>query len=151
MEDCSDIPGPFKFSPFKHHLGYLTGILGSTRPEEVAGRLELICNNYVDLYTGHLTVTEICSSLAGQLKSGHNFSPEEFSGWLARSVGYRKLVLADRSEWIVRLGEDPERYVHIHPSREGAYTIRTKGATLKTICMIRVMFPGCWYPGCRCD
>jgi len=40
--------------------------------------------------------------------------------------------LIDKSVWTLRLGENTERHIHLHPGRHSPQTIRVKAATLKT-------------------
>jgi hypothetical protein len=39
---------------------------------------------------------------------------------------------------VLRLGEQPERYVHIHPGRYSPHTIRVKAGALKTAIALSV-------------
>ncbi|MGD9928998.1 MAG: hypothetical protein AB7U05_03190 [Mangrovibacterium sp.] len=137
MEENTDIPLPIRFNPFKHHLGYLFTQLENMPPEEFAALWDPVCNNYIDLYTGMLTPAEIARAIIKELQSRQAFMPGDFARWLTLKIGYQQIELSDQSQWIVRQGEDPERYIHIHPARTGQFTIRFKGSTLKTVCLIR--------------
>jgi len=58
---------------------------------------------------------------------------EQYKYWLGREgKDYRLVKLKDNSIWTLRLGENPGRYVHIHPGRNSPQTIRVKATTLKT-------------------
>ena len=49
---------------------------------------------------------------------------------------FRQIQLRDRSIWVLRSGENQERYLHIHPGRYSPNTIRVKAITLKTAILI---------------
>jgi hypothetical protein len=40
--------------------------------------------------------------------------------------------LSDGSRWVLRLGNEPDRYVHIHPGRYADNTRRVRANVLKT-------------------
>jgi hypothetical protein len=136
MSSITDIPSPVVFNPFKHHRGYILELLRYTTPEAIVGLLDQLCNNYVDIYTGKLSPGQLAGAVISQLESSGAYHHAEFTRWVSVSGGYRILTLRDGSEWIVRESSDPDRYVHIHPSRTGFFTQRYKGSTLKTVYML---------------
>lgn len=128
----TDIPIPVRFNPLKHHRNYILGVLESTTPEVMISLLDLVCNNYIDIYTGSMTPEAIGHAVIDILKSNRVFQADDFSRWVDSKNGYRQIKLADRSGWIVRKSNEAERYIHIHPARTSPFTIRFKGSTLKT-------------------
>lgn len=140
MLDDTIIRLPVRFNPFKHHRNYILSILDGTAPEVIIGLLDPVCNNYIDIYTGIMTPEEICNAVVNFLKSNEVFQSDDFTRWVGSKNGYRQITLEDRSEWIVRKGDDVKRYIHIHPTRTGPFTIRLKGSSLKTIYMLKTRF-----------
>lgn len=142
MADETDIRLPVRFNSFKHHRNYILSILDGAAPEEIIGLLDPVCNNYIDIYTGIMTPDDICKAVIDFLKSNHVFQSDDFTRWVSSKKGYRQIQLEDRSEWIVRKGIDDERYIHIHPTRTGPFTIRFKGSTLKTVYLMKTIISG---------
>ena len=134
-----DIPIPIRFNPLKHHRNFMLSTLTSRSPEEIKGLLEPVCNNYNDVYTGALSPTAIGKEIIRILTKEKVLRKDDFARWLQGNNGYRKLSLEDGSEWIVRLGNEDERYIHLHPSRDGKHTVRFKGSSLKTVFLMKTM------------
>jgi hypothetical protein len=137
-----EIPIPIRFNPLKHHRNYMLNALASVSPEEIIGLLEPVCNNYNDVYTGALSPTAIGKEIIRILTKEKVLRKDDFARWLQGNNGYRKLSLEDGSEWIVRLGNEDERYIHLHPSRDGKHTVRFKGSSLKTVFLIKALQKG---------
>ncbi|HNS30515.1 MAG TPA: hypothetical protein PKL52_08290, partial [Tenuifilaceae bacterium] len=69
-------------------------------------------------------------------------SHADYEDWLRTSgLEYRSITLSDGSSWTLRLGRMPNRFVHIHPSRYSANTLRIKASTLKTAIALKMVFP----------
>ncbi|MBC8004828.1 MAG: hypothetical protein H7X84_05095 [Verrucomicrobia bacterium] len=137
MNSHDDISLPVLFNSFKHHRGYILELLASASPETVATLLETVSNNYVDIYYGTLSPQAIGQAVTDILKKRKVFKADDFTSWVDSNNGYQLLTLEDRSEWIVRRSNEEDRYIHLHPSRTGAYSIRFKGSTLKTVYLLR--------------
>jgi hypothetical protein len=135
------LPFPIRFNPLKHHRKYILRLLENASPEMIADLLDPVCNNYIDLYTGSLTSIEVAQDVIAILKSMQVLDAEKFSSWVEANHGYRKIIISDQSEWVVRAGNEKERFVHLHPSRTGPHSIRFKGSTLKTICLLKINMP----------
>lgn len=138
MDEEINLPLPIRFNPLKHHRKYILRLLENASPETIADLLDPVCNNYIDLYTGSLTSTQIVLEVISILKSMKVLDAEKFTPWVAGNHGYRKIILSDSSEWVVRSGNESDRFVHLHPSRTGLHSIRFKGSTLKTICLLKI-------------
>ena len=136
----TDIPTPVRFNPFKHHRNYILGILETASREEIISMVDPVCNNYIDIYTGSITHEAIGNAIIGILKSKQVFLADDFTRWVDSTNGYRQIKLEDGSEWIVRKSKEADRYIHIHPTRTGPFTIRLKGSTLKTAYLLKVGF-----------
>lgn len=136
MTLSNTIPLPVKFNPFKHHWRFFNSYTQEKPLLEVIKSLDAVCNNYIDFYTGLLTPREVSGQVVSALKLSGHYQLISFDRWLAEVKYYRVISLSDGSQWIVRRGEDDERYIHIHPARTGLFTIRIKGSTLKTVFMM---------------
>jgi hypothetical protein len=141
-----DIPFPVRFNPLKHHRNYILKILESENPEAIISLLDPVCNNYIDIYTGVMTPRAICISVIDILKSNQVFQAVDFAQWVDLKNGYRQIKLEDQSRWIVRRSNETERYIHLHPAREGRFTVRFKGSTLKTAYLLKVGFANLQQP-----
>lgn len=139
MNREGNIPVPVRFNPMKHHRNFMLDMLASASPENIIRSLDAVCNNYNDIYTGEMSPEAIGKEIIRRLKDEKVFQKEDFSRWLNHHNGYRKLQLSDSSEWIVRLGNEDERYIHLHPSREGKHTTRFKGSSLKTVFLLKAL------------
>jgi hypothetical protein len=128
---------PIRFNPLKHHRNYILKAIKENKLKQIIEFLDSVCNNYIDIYTGNLSVEEI-ENLAFQiLKSGGVLNIREFSEWVNAGKGYRQIKLQNDSEWILRKSEDPEKCIHLHPARTGLYSFRLKASTFKTVLMIK--------------
>ncbi len=123
---------PFKFNACKHHWLFFIEFVRNSDDNQVINLLESWCNNYIDFYTGNLTPERICDELANILKLNNCFNSNDFNNSLKQNNGYKRITISDQSQWILRKSDDPVRYIHLHPSRTGANTVRFKGSTLKT-------------------
>ncbi|WP_423128173.1 hypothetical protein [Gaoshiqia sp. Z1-71] len=146
MSGLNDIPLPVKFNAFKHHRKYILALLTTVSVDELAEMLNPLCHNYIDIYTGRLSPETIGNQIICFLKNEKAFHPDEFKTWLNATSGYRHIRLDDGSEWIIREGVEPERYIHVHPARTGSCTIRVKGSTLKTSLILKINHPDLLLP-----
>ena len=142
MDEEIEMPLPVRFNPLKHHQKYILRLLQNASAEMITDLLDPVCNNYIDLYTGSLTSKEIAQEVIAVLKSKVVLDAEKFILWVEANHGYRRITLSDQSEWIVRAGNESDRFVHLHPSRTGPFCVRFKGSTLKTICLLKIATPG---------
>jgi hypothetical protein len=80
---------------------------------------------------------QISEQILDYLNQNKIFLFEKYRKWLSKDgKDYQLLTLSDKSVWTFRLGENLERYVHIHPGRYSTHTIRVKATTLKTAILI---------------
>ena len=136
-----EIISPLAFNPYKHHLGFLRekiNVWQGKRWDEVFPEIQFIGNNLTDLYYGHLTVEEISNQFLEIIQQKNLHSSELLLHWLNDS-GYRKTALSDTSLWVIRNGENPFRYLHIHPAKYSPFTIRVKAPALKTVLALQVL------------
>ncbi|MCI0460830.1 MAG: hypothetical protein L0Z62_28105 [Gemmataceae bacterium] len=138
-----EVPAPVLLNTWKHHAGALrqrieeVAALGQAGLEELAERLVVVGTELMDLYTGALTPAEIAARVIAALRAAGRLEPEAYRAWLRDSGGYGVIDLAeDGSRWVLRAGEEGERYVHVHPARWAPCTRRVRANVLKTAVMV---------------
>lgn len=141
MEKNCSVPLPINFNCWKHHAGFIKEqivlIISEKEIEKLKTQILKIGESRMDLYYGKLSPPMISDHIIHSLKEKKILSPEKFSAWLNNEGGEYKLIkLPDKSLWTLRLSENPDRYVHIHPGRYSPLTIRVKATTLKTAILI---------------
>jgi hypothetical protein len=137
------VPPPVLFNCLKHHLGYIReyifGTAQSKNMELLSSQLLLIGESQMDLYLGELTPGEIALQMIKLLQENGNYVKNQYLNYISlQSTGYQTITINDTSVWVLRLGEQEERYVHIHPGRYSPHTIRVKANTLKTAIALSV-------------
>jgi len=136
----SEIPVPIMFSPIKHHLHFLQKEIKIWRGltwEEVLENLLQVGNNLIDFYTGSLTVDQICREALEYFEQKDLLNHEAFLVWIQPSK-WKKIQLSDGSEWLIKIGNDARRYIHIHPAKYSEYSIRVRATTLKTVLVLQI-------------
>ncbi|MEJ8758613.1 hypothetical protein WG947_16480 [Pontibacter sp. H259] len=130
------LPAPILFHPLKHHLGYINEFVQKYNPAQLpalAQNLQSIGTSQLDFYTGTLQPIAIASEITDYLRQQNLLQPDAYLTYLSEhSHHYRIVNLSDGTAWVLRWGLIAERYVHIHPARYAAQTIRVKAVTLKT-------------------
>ncbi|WP_340112777.1 hypothetical protein [Maribellus mangrovi] len=130
-----EIPAPITFNSYKHHFRFLLSELDDWRQMEwssVNAQLLSIGNNLLDFYLGDLDVDEIVYETLQYFNCEGIDEYAEFLEWL-NPPKWKKITLSDHSEWLIKKGDDPERYTHIHPAKYSTHTIRVRATTLKTV------------------
>lgn len=92
----------------------------------------------LDLYTGDLTYTLVESEIIVQLTERNSLRRDDYLRWIQENNGHRSLTLSDTSKWVLREGNHEHAFVHIHPGRYSAHTIRVKASSLKTAIMTKL-------------
>jgi hypothetical protein len=138
-----EVPEPVLFNTWKHHAGALrervrqapaAGVPGLA---DLAGRLVVLGTELMDLYTGSLTPAQIAAQVIADLQAQGRLALDAYRTWLAESGGYGVLtIVEDGSRWVLRLGEEGGRYVHVHPARWAPATRRVRANVLKTAVMV---------------
>jgi hypothetical protein len=134
------ILSPVKFNAHKHHFRFLLNEIETWKTldwKQVESKLLGIGENLLDFYTGELSVENICEDCIHYFNSKKINDIISFSDWL-NPYEYRKIVLKDSSEWVIKNGNDPGRYIHIHPAKQSPHTIRVRAATLKTVVALMI-------------
>jgi len=118
-----DVPKPVLFNTWKHHAAALRHRIGEVvrggeaALESLADELIVIGAKLMDLYTGSYSPAEVGRLVREQLGRDGRLELEAFRDWVRAEGGYRMLTLPDDSAWVLRLGEEDDRYVHVHPGR----------------------------------
>ena len=137
MKDNCTLAPPINFNCWKHHSGFIKEQIRSVHSikdlEKLKKLLLKIGESQMDLYYGNYSPSEISERIITELKKKRVFPLGRYKNWLAENkTDYQLLTLIDSSVWTLRLGENVERYVHIHPGRYSPNTRRVKALTLKT-------------------
>jgi hypothetical protein len=101
----------------------------------LANNLIVIGTELMDLYFGAYSPRTIGDGILAQLTSDKHLSLDAYRAWVAAGGGYRILTLEDTSRWVLRMGDEVERYIHVHPGRYSPETCRVKANVLKTAVM----------------
>lgn len=142
MELNCKTPSPFNLNCWKHHAGFIVKQIKKNEIEEklndISSLLLKIGESRMDLYLGKLAPFELTDFIRKFLKKLKVFEFESYKQWLfSENKGYRLVTLPDKSTWTLRMGNQRENYIHIHPGRYSAHTIRVRALTLKTaICVM---------------
>jgi hypothetical protein len=139
---------PFLFNIWKHHLGFLKNFIekaarGRVEHEELSEPLLKMGNSMIDIYYGSLPVEGIIEDIRRQLVSNENYEKTTYKDLITRSPGrYRNIKISDGSVWTLLAGNDPHRYIHIHPARGSLCTMRIGAVALKTALLLKIFYPG---------
>ena len=142
--NCS-IQLPLTFNCWKHHAGFIKKQIKFYRNEKISVEelqktLLVIGESQMDLYFGKLSPQEICDELVSKLKSTGVLAIEDYNNWIfEKGKEYKLTEISDSSVWALRLGNQEERYVHIHPGRYSPVTLRVKALTLKTAIAVLII------------
>ena len=138
-KNCS-VPLPINFNCWKHHAGFLKAQIRAIALQkninELNKHLLKIGESQMDLYFGNFSPVDISKQITSFLMKQKLFSEVPFKNWLRTEGNYQEASIEDKSTWILRLGENKTRYLHIHPGRHSPNTIRVKANTLKTAILI---------------
>jgi hypothetical protein len=138
-----EVPEPVLFNTWKHHAGALrervrqAAAAGVPGLADLAGRLVVLGTELMDLYTGALTPAQIAGRVIADLQAQSRLALDAYRAWLAEGGGYGVLTFAeDGSRWVLRLGDEGGRHVHVHPARWAPATRRVRANVLKTAVMV---------------
>lgn len=95
--------------------------------------MKVIGNSTTDLYTGTMSISEISEYCLRKLRESDQFKKGDYHKWIKQNPeNYQEMEFPDLSIWILKIGIEMDRYVHIHPGRNVPYTVRVKANVLKT-------------------
>jgi hypothetical protein len=91
----------------------------------------------MDLYTGALWPRDISAKVLGMLGAEGRLELAAFREWVGRQGDYAVVTFPeDGSRWVLRVGDEAERYVHLHPGRWSPATVRVRANVLKTAFLV---------------
>ena len=122
----------------KHHLGWIQSLLSQVDPpvkeDKLLKEVKRIGNSTLDLYYGDISIPTIKTEVVRALEGLGVRDQNAYASILQKNGGYLVIPLSDTSTWTLRLVEGAE-FIHIHPSRYSAHSIRTNGRSLKSAIM----------------
>lgn len=136
----AEIPLPIMFNPYKHHFRFLLNEIEKWKQYEwsdVSEDLLSIGNNLIDFYLGSLSVNQLCAESINFFHSRKIISKNKFKKWI-HATDWKKIELSDQSKWLIKFGNNDERFIHIHPAKFSKHTIRVRATTLKTVIALMV-------------
>jgi hypothetical protein len=139
-----EVPPPVLFNTYKHHAAALrariqaVALAGPAALAELGSHLAVLGTKLMDVYTGRLWPGEIGRLILDRLNDEGRLERAAYRAWLAGQDGYAVVELAEGSRWVLRLGDDNDRYVHLHPARWSPNTVRVRANVLKTAFLVRV-------------
>jgi len=139
MNTNYQIPEPFLFNPIKHHLGFIKEFININidKPgsdiQMLTRDLKHLGTSVMDIYTGSLSISNICLEAKEFLRQKDIFRSETYSVWVGTKMDcFRIISLSDGSHWTLKFQDIPQRFVHIFPARNSQHTFRVKSNTLKS-------------------
>lgn len=129
---------PVLFNTFKHHAGALRARIakwaarGEEALSEANNRLALLGTRLMDLYAGTMTPREVSAWALDELRKAGRDGLPAYRDWLAGSDQYATITHPEGTAWVLRLGDEEARYVHLHPGRHSPNTTRVRATVLKT-------------------
>ncbi|GGH56841.1 hypothetical protein HNQ91_000088 [Filimonas zeae] len=117
-------------------------LIHAQTPQTIYCALQPLGNALMDVYYGPLEIPVIFEEVTEHLLQLNIQEEAAYMQWLQAGGGYRECTLSDGSRWIFLQGNEPGRYVHIHPARYSAYSVRIKATTLKTALAWIICNPG---------
>ncbi len=137
-----EVPKPILFNVLKHHHMSLQALIedaverGVSFLPALADRLLVLGDNLMDLYLGELSVSQVSGTVLSMLSDQQTLEYSSFSTWVEGKTSYQVVTLAyDQSKWVLRLSDDQERYIHLHPGRWSPASSRVRAYALKTAVM----------------
>jgi len=138
-----ELPFPVLFNGWKHHAGFprqqitLAAAGADAGLDDLAAQLVVVGTALMDLYTGPLTPGEIADGVVTALAADNRLSLHVYRSWVHAHGGYQVVTFPeDGSRWVLRLGDEAGRYVHVHPGRWSLATLRVRANVLKTAVMV---------------
>lgn len=127
---------PVQLNCYKHHKNFIVSqihkISNQKSFDKLLNDLKVIGSSQLDVYTGELSPKKISIEIIDLLKKQDIYAFDNYRDWLDKeNKGYFNTTIQDKSIWTLRLGNDKNYYVHIHPARNSLLSSRFKAHTLK--------------------
>lgn len=140
------IPEPYLFNPIKHHLGFIKEFINHnidnyrSDDQSLIKTIRHLGGSVMDIYTGTLSIRNICNEAEEFLKEREISGYDSFSVWAGTRIDcFRIIRLSDDSQWTLKFYNNPQRYVHIFPARNSRFTFRVKSNTLKSALIYNII------------
>jgi hypothetical protein len=134
-----EAPHPVLLNVHKHHAGFLRERIreavtaGRDGLQPLAEELVVVGTKLMDLYHGPFSPREIGDKVLAELRTDGCAELAAFRTWVEAAGGYRVMEFPeDTSRWVLRMGEEDTRFVHVHPARWAPFTIRVRANVLTT-------------------
>lgn len=138
------IPIPFLFNTWKHHTGFLKEFIHDNRSQnhfEIKVPLLKMGKSVIDLYFGDLSIDEIIIDVKRHLQGIDCFSKARYQSFIKLSKGeFLNIIIRDGSTWTLLIGNDPDRFIHLHPARGSDFTVRVRATALKTAVVLSLFY-----------
>lgn len=135
---------PVAFNPWKHHKNYVCEqieLIKKQGDESISKVLASIGGTLLDFYLGDLDVDSITNEIIQALESQNAAEYDGYVQWLGLPGNtHKSLLVSDGSRWVLRLGHNPDFFIHIHPGRYSPLTCRCRPTTLITSIAYRYLF-----------
>ncbi len=137
------IPEPFMFNVLKHHKGSVQSFArhySKNGLSEASAVLNINMSNLMmDFYTGSLGHESICNEIKENLISRNLYEQADFLHWVRQvNKKFRSAKISDGSTWILLLGRDKGRYLHVHPARDSRHALRFRSLAFKTAVLMLI-------------
>jgi hypothetical protein len=140
------IPEPLLFNPLKHHLGFIKEFIGMNIDaplfdvQTLTRQLRHIGTSVMDIYTGSLSVKNICLESQEFLEQKKMSRFEVYSSWIGKKAdSYHIITFSDGSQWAFKFHNNHQRFVHFFPARNSQHTFRVKANTLKSALIYNII------------
>lgn len=146
MEIGSPVPTPFLFNGLKHHRHIILQFIDNSIEHNYSVHdlnigMKKIGNSMIDLYYGDLSPREIANEIAALLTLKCCYHKDDYTNYIfSTPKKFRSLTLSDGSNWTLLLGNEPDTYVHFHPSRGSKFSKRVKAISIKTAIMLKIFY-----------
>ena len=144
LDHLSEVPAPVLFNSWKHHAGAIRQRLQAIVHEgpeallDLPRQLQVIGTELMDLYIGALTPVQIADKAIAALQANDTLALDRYKAFLTAGGGYGVLTFpGDDARWVLRLGDETGRYIHVHPARWSPQTRRVRANVLKTATMVQ--------------
>ncbi len=133
-----EVPPPVIFNTYKHHAGAVRARIARLAAEGEAGlggvaaAVAVLGTGLMDLYTGPLTPRAVCAWVVEELHRLGRLEPAAYRAWLVAGGEYTTVTHPEGTAWVLRLGDEEGRHVHLHPGRHTPHTVRVRANVLKT-------------------
>ena len=123
---------------WKHHKFFVRNeIIKYQRSKlysKLQNKIKCIGDSRIDVYLGKLSSAEIIVEVLSYLDKHGLLDQKSYFDWIRfQKKHYQEIELSDGSSWTLLVGNQSDKYIHIHPSRYSRHTLRMNSATLKTV------------------